>query len=98
MSEMASLELIPAASMGFAEHALLITKANPLRSCSILAVQANGKSVITVEGLGNEDGTTSLLQMPFVMPMRCSVVTVFQGMLISAHTLLERNLIEYRTY
>ena len=43
----------------------VIFEGQPVRSCSILAVQANGKSVITVEGLGNEDGTTSLLQEAF---------------------------------
>ena len=63
----------------------------PVRSCSILAVQANGKSVITVEGLGNEDGTTSLLQEAFrdAHAMQCGYC--IPGMLISAHALLERN-------
>ena len=69
----------------------VIFESQPVRSCSILAVQANGKSVITVEGLGNEDGTTSLLQAAFrdAHAMQCGYC--IPGMLISAHALLERN-------
>ena len=69
----------------------VIFEGQPVRSCSILAVQANGKSVITVEGLGNEDGTTSLLQDAFrdAHAMQCGYC--IPGMLISAHALLERN-------
>ena len=69
----------------------VIFEGRPVRSCSILAVQANGKSVITVEGLANEDGTTSLLQDAFrdAHAMQCGYC--IPGMLISAHALLERN-------
>ena len=69
----------------------VIFEGDPVRSCSLLAVQANGKSVITVEGLGNEDGTTSILQDAFcdTHAMQCGYC--ISGMLISAHALLECN-------
>jgi len=35
------------------------------RSCLMLAVQANGKNVRTVEGLANPDGTLNVLQQAF---------------------------------
>jgi aerobic-type carbon monoxide dehydrogenase small subunit (CoxS/CutS family) len=35
------------------------------RSCLMLAVQANGKTLTTVEGLANADGTLNVLQQAF---------------------------------
>jgi aerobic-type carbon monoxide dehydrogenase small subunit (CoxS/CutS family) len=37
----------------------------PVRSCLMLAVQANGRAVRTVEGLADEDGTLHPLQQAF---------------------------------
>ena len=37
----------------------------PIRSCLMLAVQANGRSVVTTEGLAAADGTLSALQQAF---------------------------------
>jgi carbon-monoxide dehydrogenase small subunit len=63
----------------------------PVRSCLMLAVQANNHSVTTVEGLCNDDGSTGELQDAFrdAHGMQCGYCT--PGMLISAHALLEAN-------
>lgn len=63
----------------------------PVRSCSVLAVQANNKDVTTVEGLTNADGTPGLLQDAFqdAHAMQCGYC--IPGMLVSAHALLEAN-------
>lgn len=61
----------------------------PIRSCLMLAVQADNKTVTTVEGLCNEDGTTGILQDAFrdAHGMQCGYCT--PGMLISAEALLK---------
>jgi len=63
----------------------------PIRSCLMLAVQADGKSVTTVEGLCKDDGTTGLLQDAFqdAHALQCGYCT--PGMLISAQALLDRS-------
>ena len=62
----------------------------PMRACSLLAVQANGKKITTVEGLCNEDGTPGILQDAFrdAHAMQCGYC--IPGMLVSAHALLEK--------
>ena len=69
----------------------VIFDGDPVRSCSLLALQANGKSVMTVEGLTNADGTLGVIQEAFqdAHAMQCGYCT--SGMLVSAHALLERN-------
>jgi len=64
----------------------------PIRACSLLAVQANGKKITTVEGLCNEDGTPGILQDAFRdgHAMQCGYC--IPGMLVSAHALLEKTL------
>ena len=64
----------------------------PMRACSLLAVQANGKKITTVEGLCNEDGTPGILQDAFRdgHAMQCGYC--IPGMLVSAHALLEKTL------
>ena len=61
-----------------------------MRACSLLAVQANGKKITTVEGLCNEDGTPGILQDAFRdgHAMQCGYC--IPGMLVSAHALLEK--------
>ncbi|MEK9723527.1 MAG: (2Fe-2S)-binding protein [Rhodospirillaceae bacterium] len=63
----------------------------PVRSCSVLAVQADGKAVTTVEGLTAEDGAPGLLQQAFqdAHAMQCGYC--IPGMLVAAHALLEEN-------
>ena len=69
----------------------VIFDGDPVRSCSLLAVQANGKSVMTVEGLTNADGTPGTIQKAFqdAHAMQCGYC--IPGMLVSTHALLERN-------
>jgi aerobic-type carbon monoxide dehydrogenase small subunit (CoxS/CutS family) len=61
-----------------------------LKSCMLLAVQADGASIRTVEGLGS-DGELDPLQQAFSdhHALQCGYCT--PGMLMSATALLERN-------
>lgn len=63
----------------------------PVRSCLAFAVQVDGQSVITVEGLAKPDGSMSVLQDSFCEThgLQCGYCT--PGMLIAAHALLESN-------
>ena len=63
----------------------------PVRSCLIYAVQANGHSVITVEGLARPDGSLSILQDSFCEThgLQCGYCT--SGMLIAGQALLNVN-------
>jgi carbon-monoxide dehydrogenase small subunit len=70
----------------------VIVNGEPIRSCLMLAVQADGDTVQTVEGLCQEDGEPGLLQDAFrdAHGMQCGYCT--PGMLMSAHALLEETL------
>jgi carbon-monoxide dehydrogenase small subunit len=61
----------------------------PVRSCLMFAVQADGHMVTTVEGLANADGTPGVLQDSFCEKhaLQCGYCT--PGMLIAAHALLK---------
>ncbi|MCC7487709.1 MAG: (2Fe-2S)-binding protein [Burkholderiales bacterium] len=61
----------------------------PVRSCLVFAVQADGHRVRTVEGLANPDGTLSVLQESFCEAhgLQCGYCT--PGMLIAAQSLLD---------
>ena len=63
----------------------------PIRACLMLAVQADGQELTTVEGLSQDDGTPGLLQDAFqdAHGMQCGYCT--PGMLISAQALLTAN-------
>ena len=63
----------------------------PLRSCLVFAVQANGHRITTVEGLARPDGSLSVLQDSFCQThaLQCGYCT--PGMLIAAQGLLEAN-------
>ncbi|MBI3699734.1 MAG: (2Fe-2S)-binding protein [Afipia sp.] len=60
-----------------------------VKSCTTFAVQANGASVTTVEGMANADGTLSALQEGFRMMhgLQCGYCT--PGMIMRAHRLLQ---------
>jgi len=62
----------------------------PVNSCMMLAVEADGREILTVEGLAPE-GQLSPLQQAFVEhnAVQCGFCT--PGMLMSAHALLKRN-------
>ena len=61
----------------------------PARACLMFAVQADGSSVTTVEGLAGDDGTLHPLQEAFVAHhgLQCGFCT--PGMLMTAAHLLE---------
>ena len=63
----------------------------PVRSCLMYAVQADGHKVTTVEGLANPDGSLSVLQDSFCEAhgLQCGYCT--PGMLIAAQALLNQN-------
>jgi aerobic-type carbon monoxide dehydrogenase small subunit (CoxS/CutS family) len=62
-----------------------------VKSCMLLAVQADGARIRTVEGLAGDDGELTPLQRTFSAhhALQCGYCT--PGMLISATTLLEQN-------
>jgi aerobic carbon-monoxide dehydrogenase small subunit len=62
-----------------------------VKSCMMLAVQAHGASLTTVEGLASEDGELTPVQQAFHEHhgLQCGYCT--PGMLMSATALLERN-------
>jgi len=61
----------------------------PVRSCLMFAVQADGHRVTTVEGLARPDGSLSVLQDAFCEKhaLQCGYCT--PGMLIAAQALLD---------
>jgi carbon-monoxide dehydrogenase small subunit len=63
----------------------------PIRSCIVYAVQADGASITTVEGLSPDGATLSPLQDAFVEchGLQCGFCT--PGMLIAATALLREN-------
>ncbi len=63
----------------------------PVRSCLMYAVQANGHKITTVEGLAKPDGSMSALQDAFCEThgLQCGYCT--PGMLIAAQGLLNAN-------
>jgi len=62
-----------------------------VKSCTMLAVQAEGASVTTVEGMANADGTLGALQEGFrqMHGLQCGYCT--PGMIMRAHRLLKEN-------
>jgi len=62
----------------------------PVRSCLMLAVQAHGRALLTVEGLAGADGKLTPLQRAFTEhhALQCGFCTA--GFLISADALLRR--------
>lgn len=59
------------------------------RSCLVFAVQANGADILTVEGLGDGDGSMSQLQASFRkhQALQCGFCT--PGMLLTAQEFLD---------
>ena len=62
-----------------------------VKSCMLLAIQADGSKVTTVEGLAGADGELTALQQAFSKShaLQCGYCT--PGMLLSATYLLEQN-------
>ena len=61
----------------------------PVRSCLMLAVQADGASITTIEGLANDDGTLHPLQQAFMdhHGLQCGFCT--SGMVMTLISALE---------
>ncbi len=68
----------------------VLVDGEPVNSCMMLAVEADGREVTTVEGLAGED-QLSALQEAFVEhnAVQCGFCT--PGVLVSAQALLDRN-------
>ncbi len=68
----------------------VILDEKPVTSCLVLAVQANGKKILTIEGL-EKDGNLHPIQQAFVDKgaIQCGFCT--SGMILSAKHLLEQN-------
>jgi carbon-monoxide dehydrogenase small subunit len=62
-----------------------------VKSCLMLAVQANGREVTTIEGLAAADGTPHPVQEAFVrhFALQCGFCT--PGFVMASHALLQRN-------
>jgi carbon-monoxide dehydrogenase small subunit len=63
----------------------------PVSSCTLLAYEARGKNVVTIEGLANPDGTLHPIQQAFIdeFAFQCGFCT--PGMILTAKALLEEN-------
>jgi carbon-monoxide dehydrogenase small subunit len=68
----------------------VIMNGRPVNSCLVLAVQANGKEILTIEGVATEEGLHPI-QQAFVEQgaVQCGFCT--PGMVLSAKNLLDRN-------
>jgi aerobic carbon-monoxide dehydrogenase small subunit len=62
-----------------------------VKSCTLFAVQADGASITTIEGMAAPDGTLSALQEGFrqMHGLQCGFCT--PGMIMRAHALLKEN-------
>jgi aerobic carbon-monoxide dehydrogenase small subunit len=69
----------------------ILLDGEPVRSCLMYAVQAEGCSVTTIEGLSRVDGTPGPLQDAFceAHALQCGYCT--PGMIVASHALLEAN-------
>jgi carbon-monoxide dehydrogenase small subunit len=68
----------------------VIMNGEPVNSCLVLAVEADGSEIITVEGL-SEDGRLDPLQTAMIEASGTQCGYCTPGVLISARALLDRN-------
>jgi carbon-monoxide dehydrogenase small subunit len=68
----------------------------PVRSCLMFAVQADGYEITTIEGLAPAPGELSVIQDAFCEThgLQCGYCT--SGMILAAHALLQRNVMPTR--
>jgi carbon-monoxide dehydrogenase small subunit len=69
----------------------VILDGQPAKSCLVLAVQAQGSQVTTVEGLVGTDGSPHPLQQAFVDTGAVQCGYCIPGMLLAAKALLDAN-------
>lgn len=69
----------------------ILLNGKSIKSCTVLAVQADGQSITTIEGLAPEGGPLHPLQEGFKENhgLHCGFCT--PGMIMRAHELLEKN-------
>ena len=60
-------------------------------SCLVLAIEVDGSSILTVEGLARSDGSLSPLQAAFLDQGAVQCGFCIPGQLVSAHALLEEH-------
>ena len=74
----------------------ILVDGEPVRSCLMLAVQADGHKLTTIEGLNPGPGELSVLQDAFCEAhgLQCGYCT--PGMILAAHALLSRTLVPTR--
>jgi carbon-monoxide dehydrogenase small subunit len=68
----------------------VLINGEPVNSCLYLAIRAEGKEILTIEGLGNP-ASLHPLQQAFVENGAVQCGFCAPGMLLSAHALLMRN-------
>ena len=70
---------------------IVLLDGESVKACSLLALQAQGRSVTTVEGLARSDGTLHPVQEAFIAchGLQCGFCT--SGMMMSATCLLQHN-------
>jgi carbon-monoxide dehydrogenase small subunit len=63
----------------------------PVKSCTVLALEVEGKSVLTAEGLVGKDGKLHPVQQAFVEEggIQCGFCT--PGMVLTTYALLKKN-------
>ena len=63
----------------------------PVSSCTLLAYEARGRSVVTIEGLAKPDGALHPIQQAFIdeFAFQCGFCT--PGMILAAKALLDEN-------
>jgi len=76
--------------MGDCGSCTVIMDGRPVNSCLVLAVQANGGDILTIEGLESEEGLHPV-QQSFIDhgAIQCGFCT--SGMILSGKALLDRN-------
>jgi carbon-monoxide dehydrogenase small subunit len=76
---------------GFCGSCTILLDRKTVRSCLMLAVQADGRSLMTVESLAEPDGTLGPLQQAFTdhHGLQCGFCT--PGMLMTASEFLQEN-------
>lgn len=69
----------------------VLLEGDPVRSCCMFAVQADGMSITTVEGLAPERGSLSKIQDAFCEShaLQCGYCT--SGMLVACHALIAKS-------
>ncbi len=68
----------------------VIMDGKPVNSCLVLALQANGKQIVTIEGLETDQGLHPI-QQAFVEKGSIQCGFCSPGMILSAKSLLDRN-------